>query len=183
MLHSTIESEQVMISQVDFDRLSEVLRSPQYRVANGSFAALKEGLEHGVVVAPDQIPRKIVTMRSRVRPAGLGFARIRDLHIGLPARGGHDTRRRSRFLPAWRRHARSARGTDAGCERPRWNVLIARPSNPLSTRSRGRPSPLTSADEATHLCFIIVLPRRLCIPDDRPAQCERCMGALSWPKP
>jgi regulator of nucleoside diphosphate kinase len=63
-----MESTQVLISGVDFERLSDVVESPRYRAkTRAPLADLRQGLGRGTVIAPTDVPADIVTMRSRVR--------------------------------------------------------------------------------------------------------------------
>lgn len=58
----------VLLSDIDFDRLSDLVRSPRYRANQWPrLAALRDELTGGTVVAPAQVPANVVTMRSRVR--------------------------------------------------------------------------------------------------------------------
>lgn len=76
MIAQTISSaSEVVISEVDFDRLTELFNSPQYRVTHSSLLAeLKQELDRGKVVPAMEVPSRIVTMRSRVR--------VRDVSTG-----------------------------------------------------------------------------------------------------
>jgi regulator of nucleoside diphosphate kinase len=65
---SVLSRTNVVITEVDFDRLNELARSPRYRGANSvMLAGLRDELAHGMVVAPPNVPKSVVTMRSRVR--------------------------------------------------------------------------------------------------------------------
>ena len=58
----------VVITEFDFDRLRHLAESPRYRTTHGVLVAvLREELERGRVVAPADVPKGVVTMRSRVR--------------------------------------------------------------------------------------------------------------------
>jgi regulator of nucleoside diphosphate kinase len=68
-----MSSNTPVITEIDFDRLNTLARSPQHRSAHpGSMHALKKGLGKGRVVDPQEVPNDRVTMNSRVK--------IRDLH-------------------------------------------------------------------------------------------------------
>ena len=70
-----METTEVLISGVDFERLSDVVQSPRYRADRRvPLGDLREGLGRGTIVAPTEVPSDIVTMRSRVR--------VRDLRTG-----------------------------------------------------------------------------------------------------
>jgi regulator of nucleoside diphosphate kinase len=62
------DNQGVVISDTDFDRLSELLQSPRYRATLWPrLAVLRDELSGGTVIAPAQVPANVVTMRSRVR--------------------------------------------------------------------------------------------------------------------
>jgi regulator of nucleoside diphosphate kinase len=57
-----------VISEVDFDRLSHLAASSEYRASYGSLLAdLERELQRGEVVPPAKVQRGVVTMNSRVR--------------------------------------------------------------------------------------------------------------------
>ena len=63
-----METAQVLISGVDFERLSDVVESPRYRGNRRvPLGELRNGLGRGAVVSPKEVPADIVTMRTRVR--------------------------------------------------------------------------------------------------------------------
>lgn len=58
---------QLLITQVDFDRLKHLVDSPRYRMTHAMLIpALKERLERCRVVEPGRVPRGVVTMHSKV---------------------------------------------------------------------------------------------------------------------
>jgi regulator of nucleoside diphosphate kinase len=64
---NAITANEIMITQADFDRLRALIESPRYRSTNWtSLMVLKDELDRGTVVAGDEVPRRVVTMRSRV---------------------------------------------------------------------------------------------------------------------
>ena len=75
LTRTQIDTERIVITKPDFDRLSELTRSARYRA---TYAALLSGLQgeldRGTVVDQAEVPRRVVTMRSRVK--------IRDLDTG-----------------------------------------------------------------------------------------------------
>jgi regulator of nucleoside diphosphate kinase len=61
-------SKDILITQADFDRLQGLVDSPRYRASHStSVMVLKDELDHGSVVAANEVPRGVVTMHSRVR--------------------------------------------------------------------------------------------------------------------
>src|SRR4051812_37556043 len=61
-------NKSAVITEWDFDRLSEMAHSARCRVAYGPMVSvLKEELGRGKVVSPARVPRNVVTMNSRVR--------------------------------------------------------------------------------------------------------------------
>jgi len=80
-----MKTTEVLISGVDFERLSDVVESPRYRpnrrVAPGG---LREGLGRGTVVAPTEVPADIVTMRSRVRVRDLPTGSVNEYTLVYP---------------------------------------------------------------------------------------------------
>jgi regulator of nucleoside diphosphate kinase len=74
---SVISEKKLVITEADFDRLKHLVESPRYRTTHAMLLmALKDELDRGSVVAPDEVPKGIVTMHSRVR--------IRDLREDEP---------------------------------------------------------------------------------------------------
>ena len=69
MIAQNITSDkEIVITEADFDRLSELLDSPRYRSTQAPhLMALKEELNRGKVVAADEVPKGVVTMHSRLR--------------------------------------------------------------------------------------------------------------------
>jgi regulator of nucleoside diphosphate kinase len=64
-----------MITDIDFDRLTQLIDSPRFRRTHATLLLrLRQELDQGKVVAPDEVPRGTVTMNSRVR--------VRDLRRG-----------------------------------------------------------------------------------------------------
>lgn len=67
-------AKDVVITEADFDRLNHLVESPRYRTTHSALLmSLKEELSRGRVVAPDNVPKGVVTMRSRVQ--------VRDLRL------------------------------------------------------------------------------------------------------
>ena len=65
---SVLAERNLVITEVDYDRLRHLAESPRYRTTHAVlFAGLNEELERGRVVAPAEVPKGVVTMRSRVR--------------------------------------------------------------------------------------------------------------------
>src|SRR5690242_8698683 len=75
MSSTALESESILLSGTDFDRLEGLTRSPRHRAGQWErLAVLRHELGRGTVIAPAQIPPGVVTMRSRVR--------VRDMRGG-----------------------------------------------------------------------------------------------------
>jgi regulator of nucleoside diphosphate kinase len=65
---ATTLTPNIIITDNDFDRLSELVRSPRYRVTHfATLSDLKNELSRGKVVSWRKVPRGAVTMRSQVR--------------------------------------------------------------------------------------------------------------------
>src|SRR5688500_3512671 len=68
MIAQHIPQDEIVITATDFDRLQAVVESPRYRSTHASLLeGLKQELERGKVVSGDEVPRAVITMRSRVR--------------------------------------------------------------------------------------------------------------------
>ena len=69
MIAQTVMSaRQIVITEMDFDRLRALVDSARYRSAYAaSLMMLKDELERGKVVAAGAVPRGVVTMHSQVR--------------------------------------------------------------------------------------------------------------------
>jgi len=65
---ATMKEKEVVITDADFDRLRHLVDSPRYRgVQSSAMATLKEELGRGRIVAPNSVPKGIVTMRSQIK--------------------------------------------------------------------------------------------------------------------
>jgi len=65
----------IVLTTTDFDRLSGLVGSSNYRTTHSVLLmALKQELDRAKVLAADEVPRGVVTMRSKIR--------IRDLDEG-----------------------------------------------------------------------------------------------------
>lgn len=65
---ATLTTKQLTITDVDFDQLSALLDSGHYRATHPvALMGLKEGLDRCRVVRQGEVPKGVVTMRSRVR--------------------------------------------------------------------------------------------------------------------
>jgi regulator of nucleoside diphosphate kinase len=63
-----ISSEQIVITEPDFDRLKRLLESPHYRSRRLTRRSpLRAELDRGKVVRPQEVADDVVTMHSRVR--------------------------------------------------------------------------------------------------------------------
>jgi regulator of nucleoside diphosphate kinase len=65
---ATLSPSEIVITEIDFDRLNRLIDSPRYRVTHSTLLReLQQELNRGTVVSPLKVPRGVVTMRSRVR--------------------------------------------------------------------------------------------------------------------
>jgi regulator of nucleoside diphosphate kinase len=65
---NTLSTNQIILTEADFDRLRVLLDSPRYRSTQAPLLmALREELDRGTVVPSDVVPGGVVTMHSRVR--------------------------------------------------------------------------------------------------------------------
>jgi regulator of nucleoside diphosphate kinase len=70
---NAVLSDQIVITEQDFDRLKRLLESPTYRSTRQTLRSpLGEELDRGTVVAVQEVPSDVVTMHSRVRVHDLG---------------------------------------------------------------------------------------------------------------
>lgn len=68
MGRTTATERAVIITEPDYDQLRHLVESPRYRSTHSVLlSALKEELERGQVVAPNKVPKGVVTMHTRVR--------------------------------------------------------------------------------------------------------------------
>lgn len=66
--HNIMSGKEIVITEIDFDRLSGLLDSPRYRSTHANrLIALREELDSGTVVPVDTVPKGIVTMHTQVR--------------------------------------------------------------------------------------------------------------------
>ena len=87
MAARTINSEKdVVITEVDFDRLKVLMDSPRYRENDAlRLASLEEELNRSKVVQVEKVPRNVVTMHSRVRVWDLGAEESDTYTLVYPA--------------------------------------------------------------------------------------------------
>ena len=68
MTTNVASQDRLTMTASDFDRLSHLLESPQYRVSHAALlTALKQELDRSEVVPPSSVPKGVVTMHSQVR--------------------------------------------------------------------------------------------------------------------
>ena len=69
MMTATISTApEIVITEVDFDRLNQLIQSPRYRTTHSTLVAgLKQELNRGKIVPAPKVPKGTVTMRSRIR--------------------------------------------------------------------------------------------------------------------
>ncbi len=62
-----MNGKSVVITEADFDRLSGLVQSPRSRISSGPLGSeLGRELSRGEVVASTRVPKKVVTMNSKV---------------------------------------------------------------------------------------------------------------------
>ena len=75
----------VVITEIDHDRLTHLIRSPRYRQTHSFFLrSLKGELDRGRVVGPTSVPKEVVTMHSQVRIKDLGEGQIETYTLVYP---------------------------------------------------------------------------------------------------
>ena len=90
----------VLITERDFDRLSELVRSPRFRVTHSPMVAMLEReLGRGDVVAPTSVPKGVVTMNSKVRFRDLGSGDQETYTLAYPAEADINEGRLSVLAP------------------------------------------------------------------------------------
>ena len=68
MTKTTSAGRAVVITEIDFDRLNQIVESRKYRATHSVFVAgLRRELDHGTIVPALEVAKGTVTMRSRVR--------------------------------------------------------------------------------------------------------------------
>jgi regulator of nucleoside diphosphate kinase len=91
---------QVVITGNDFDRLSELVRSPRYRVSHSALLAdLRGELERGKVVPPLKVPPRVVTMNSRVKLRDLDSGESETYTLVYPSEANIDEEKLSVLAP------------------------------------------------------------------------------------
>ena len=93
---SVLSPTRIMITEVDFDRLNELVQSPRYRAAQ---TALKDELVNSIVVASPDVPKRIVTMRSRVRIRDLEADELQTYTLVYPEEADIDDGKLSILAP------------------------------------------------------------------------------------
>jgi regulator of nucleoside diphosphate kinase len=85
-----------MITDVDFKRLNDLVQSPRYRAAQ---TGLRDELVDGIVVASPDVPKRIVTMRSRVRVRDLEADELQTYTLVYPEEADIDQGKLSILAP------------------------------------------------------------------------------------
>jgi regulator of nucleoside diphosphate kinase len=93
---SVLSPTRIMISELDFERLSELVQSSRYRTAP---TGLKDELLNGIVVASPDVPKRIVTMRSRVRVRDLQADELQTYTLVYPEEANIDEGKLSILAP------------------------------------------------------------------------------------
>ncbi|HEU4663644.1 MAG TPA: nucleoside diphosphate kinase regulator [Dokdonella sp.] len=88
----------IVVSSLDLERIEAVLETPHYR-DHASALALRDELARADVVAPEQMPRDVVTMNSRVRAVDLDNGDAYDLTLVYPRDADGDAGRVSVLAP------------------------------------------------------------------------------------
>jgi regulator of nucleoside diphosphate kinase len=81
-----MRTRRICITEVDRQRLAQQLRSGLWRRCREPehLRALEDGLEHARVVAPENVPPDVVTMRSRVQVQDVDSGRDAVLTVAFP---------------------------------------------------------------------------------------------------
>jgi regulator of nucleoside diphosphate kinase len=89
-----------MITDFDYDRLTQLLDSPRYRATHAMHLhELREELHRGEVVAPTRVPRGVVTMNSRFRVRDLEEDELDTYTLVFPDEADIDSGRVSVLAP------------------------------------------------------------------------------------
>lgn len=93
-----IMRKQIFITQPDMYRLQQLVGNP-FPLADTSVEALGHELERAIVVAPEKISRKVVTMNSRVRIHDLDRGSELVVTVVFPFESNAELRRMSVLAP------------------------------------------------------------------------------------
>lgn len=89
-----------VISETDFDRLSHLMESPRYRTTHATLMReLKQELANGKVVAPERLPKGVVTMNSKVRIRDMGSDELETYTLVYPDDANIDENKLSVLAP------------------------------------------------------------------------------------
>jgi regulator of nucleoside diphosphate kinase len=92
--------DDVVITELDFDRLSRLTESPLYRATHATLVAgLRRRLDRGRVMPARDVPKGAVTMRSRVRVRDLAADRAEVYTIVYPDEADVEAGRLSVLAP------------------------------------------------------------------------------------
>lgn len=96
----SISRATVIVTEPDFDRLQALARSPRYRSTHARLLMdLRAALDHAEVVGAGQVPRDVVTMRSRVRMRDLRSADLAEYTLVYPDEADLDAGKLSVLAP------------------------------------------------------------------------------------
>ena len=91
---------EVVITELDYDRLSHLVHSPRYRRTHLSFLlSLKGELDRGKVVGLASVPKSVVTMHSQVRVKDLDDEETETYTLVYPDEADIDARKLSVLAP------------------------------------------------------------------------------------
>lgn len=94
------KSHDAVITEADFDRLNQLVSSPRYRPANAQrLYGLKSELDRRVVVAPNRVPKAVVTMNSRVKVRDLATDDVETYTLVYPDAADIEQNRLSVLAP------------------------------------------------------------------------------------
>jgi regulator of nucleoside diphosphate kinase len=89
-----------IITDADFDRLDQLVSSPRYRPADAQrLFGLKSELDRRVVVAPNRVPKAVVTMNSRVKVRDLATDDVETYTLVYPDAADIEQNRLSVLAP------------------------------------------------------------------------------------
>ena len=89
-----------IITDADFDRLNQLVSSPRYRPADAQrLFGLKSELDRRVVVAPNRVPKAVVTMNSRVKVRDLATDDVETYTLVYPDAADIEQNRLSVLAP------------------------------------------------------------------------------------
>jgi regulator of nucleoside diphosphate kinase len=108
---SATSAQQIILTEVNYDRLTHLVESPRYREAHAPLTSALQGeLGRGRVVPPTNVPKNVVTMHSRVRVQDLDEGDSETYTLVYPNEADIDSGKLSILAPL----ARALLGTRVG---------------------------------------------------------------------